>query len=214
MQRFAFFSLLAVALIVHACQNSGQQPTDGIQPSGTAAAPQGIMSKDSLAKRVYGTNPWINNTCELVTDAEFYALMNVDVKRDFANRFTLDAKENKAYCLRTWKKPDWREREVLEAKNPKLAANPESMLAIEVINLLDTAVANAQYAEYLKIKKRGLGEVVPGLGDGALWSDSETLLYFNKGHLNFQVQLNMFDQAHDNLPKAIEVGKLMLQKVK
>jgi hypothetical protein len=205
MQRTAFFSLIVISLIINACgQNSGSENT-GLQPGATTEA-----AKDTLSKVKLGTNPWMTDPCSILTNDEFYRTLGVDPKRDFANQFTL---KDRSYCLRTWKKLDWREREALEMKDPQHSYNPQNKLAINVINLLHAEGAKVQFEDHKKYKKRGLTEEIQGLGDGALWSDDERFLYVNKGHLNFLIELDMLDSARANMPKAIEVAKLVIAKV-
>lgn len=155
-------------------------------------------------------NPWKNSTCDLLTDEEFCSVFNVEIKRDFANKRSLP---DASYCLRTWKKPDWREREIAEEKNPNIAANPESALVIQIIDFGTSAVASTQFDQNKRDRINGYDTEVPGLGDGALWSPREGMLVVKVNHLFLQIKLDHADNANDNLPKAKEVAALAVKKM-
>jgi hypothetical protein len=203
MLRFFMANLVAISLIFNACQQNPNPPAAAPE---SAAAPSDTLQQGPRKS----PNPWIGRTCDLLTDDEFYATFGVEAKRDVANKRSLP---NEPYCLRTWKKSDWREREIIEAKNPKLATNPENMLVIQIVNFETDVMAQEQFASTQRNRVRGLTEAVPNLGEGALWSDTERFLYLKKGHLNVQISLDMADNAHDNLPKAVEVARLVLAKM-
>lgn len=214
MPRISFFGILVFALTLAACQQNA--PTNAEAPATNANTPPPLLSNGRMAPedslRMLPNrppNPWQSTTCDLLTDAEFYSLFGVEEKRDFANRRSLDA-----YCLRAWKKPDWREREVKEQHNPNIASNAESALTLQVFDFGKPDIATAQFNEYKTNKKGDYSEEVPGLGDGAVWSDANTTLWIRKGQFGLQIKLDHADQPHDNLSKAIEVAKLALAKMK
>ena len=176
----------------------------------TTAQPAAATIDTTTGMPIRQPNPWKNATCDVLTDEEFCTIFSVDIKRDFANRRTLP---DKSYCLRTWKKPDWRDREVREDKNPNIAANPESALAIEIVDFGTAPSALAQYDVTKKDRINGYDTEVPGLGDGALWSSRESMLLVKKNHLFLQIKLDHADVAADNLPKAKEVAVAALKKM-
>jgi hypothetical protein len=201
MHKFLFAAVVS-ALLLAACQSDKKSEN-------TDAAAQLIDT--ATGKPIPLPNKWQGDAaCDLLSDQEFYTLFQVEEKRDVANRRTL---QNANYCLRTWKKPDWREREIAEEKNPNLAASPESMLVIEVLDYGTLAVAEAQFNMAKKDRLNGYATEVPGLGEGALWSDSQGLLLFKKGHLCVQIKLDHADKVSDNLPLAREVAVLALKKM-
>ncbi len=204
MLRLFSVTLFITTFVFISCQ-SDNNTTNSLPPQ--AAAPT-VDSTTGIPIRQ--PNPWVNTACNLLTDEEFCALFNVEIKRDFANSRSLP---DKGYCLRTWKKQDWRERENAAAKNPNIATNPESALAIEVVDFGTAAVAGAQFDQTKKDKINGYDTEVAGLGDGALWSTREMMLLVKKNHLFLQIKLDHADNAADNLPKAKDVAIAALKKM-
>ncbi len=198
--------LLAVALC--ACKSDPKTSTD--TAAGNSPVTTSAPTTDTLGNPIKAGNPWQDKPCELVTDQEFTALMGIEEKRDLLNRNTLPGK---AYCLRTWKKPDWREREAREVKDPKVVANPESSFIIDIINHGITQVADAQFDMHKKTHVNGYSQDVTDLGDGAIFSPELGMLMVKKGHLLLQFTLNHADKPADNLPKLKELAAIALKKM-
>lgn len=200
-----FFSLALSVSLLAACQS------DPATNTSSTLDPNQPVIDSATGQAIRLPNKWKGEAaCDLLTDQEFYGLFKVEEKRDVANRRTLP---NANYCLRTWKKPDWREREVLETKNPKIATNPESMLAIEVLDFGTPIVAQTQFESIQTNAVKGYRTPVPNLGEGALWSTENSMLLFKKGHLCIQIKLDHADSVDENLPLAVEIAKLALQKM-
>ena len=155
-------------------------------------------------------NPWKNAGCALVTDEEVIRLFNVDPKRDALNTRTLP---DQGFCLRSWYRPDWKER---ESNNEKPGATYQEFKNMLVTQILDygTEVTSRQQFDMVRRDQRDTyEEEVSGLGEGALWSTSTTSLMVKKGHLVVKITLDHQDAPHDNLPMAKEVAKLALRKM-
>lgn len=200
MFKFGLSTLVIVSLAMASCSSDP-----------AAKAPQNTARADSLTANTPVPNLWKDKVCDLITDQEFYTLFNVDEKRDFANKRSLVT--NGGFCLRTWKKPDWREREIREQQNPNVVANPESALAVEVLDYSTPATCAAQYEMAKNNKANGYSTQVPGLGEGALWSETASMLLVKKGTVCLQIKLDHADVANDNLPLAKEVAILALKKL-
>lgn len=155
-------------------------------------------------------NPWKNAGCDLVTDEEVIQLFNIDPKRDALNTRTLP---DQGFCLRSWYRPDWKER---ESNNEKPGAEYKEFKNTMVTQVLDygtEATSRDQFEMVRRDQRNTFEEDVPGLGDGALWSTSTTSLMVKKGHLVVKITLDHQDTPHDNLPMAKEVAKLVLKKM-
>jgi hypothetical protein len=209
MTKYLSIGALLLALAIGACKSDTKTGSDAATAD-NAPATTTAATTDSLGRPIMAANPWQDKPCELINDQEFMAAMGIEEKRDFMNRNTLP---NKAYCLRTWKKPDWREREVLEQKNPNLAASPESSFIIDIINHGIKQVADAQFEMHSKDHINGYSQDVPGLGDGATFSPEQGMLMVKKGHLLVQLKLDHADKSADNLPKLKELAAIALKKM-
>lgn len=155
-------------------------------------------------------NPWKNAGCELVTDEEIIKLFNIDPKRDALNTRTLPGQ---GFCLRSWYRPDWKER---ESNNEKPGATYQEFKNMLVTQVLDYGTETSSRQQFNMVRRGQhdtFGEEVPDLGEGALWSTSTTSLMVRKGHLVIKITLEHQDNPHDNLPMAKEVAKLALQKM-
>ena len=202
MSHYISTAMLFLALCMVSCKSE-------VKPVADNAANR-TATTDSMGVPIPLPNPWKNAPCDLITDQEFYATFGIEEKRDFANRRTLP---NQAYCLRTWKKLDWREREVAQEKNPNIATNPESSLIIQVLDYGTLAVASAQYEMHKKDHISGYGQEFTDLGEGALWSEAQGMLMVKKGHLCLQLKLDHTDKVADNLPKIKELAAIALKKM-
>lgn len=202
MSQFISTSALLLLVLLSACKTDVSKPIQ---------AESNTPTIDSITGQpIRLPNPWKSAACDLVTDQEFFAAFNIEEKRDFANKRTLP---NDGYCMRTWKKPDWREREAIQDKNPNIATNPESVMVIQVIDFGTQAVASAQFDMHKRDRINGYATDVPDLGEGALWSDSQSMILVKKGHLFVQIKLEYTDNASDNLTKAKELAAIALKKM-
>ena len=155
-------------------------------------------------------NPWKNAGCELVSDPEVIKLFAVDPKRDAFNARTLP---NRGFCLRSWMKPDWKERESGNEKPGAVYREFKNTLVTQVLDYGTELVSKDQFELVRRDQRNVYEEEVPDLGDGALWSTSTTSLLVKKGHLVVKITLDYTDKPHDNLEMAKEVAKLALNKM-
>ena len=201
MQHFLVITFAATMLLFSSCKsdNSGNE-----QAQTPAAATIDTLTGEPIRQ----PNPWKETACDLLTDEEFEAIFHVETKRDFANKRSLPG-----YCLRNWKKPDWREREIVQDKNPDIATSPESMLAIEVLDFGTETTSSAQFEMNKRDRINGYNTEIPELGEGALWSEREMMILVKKGHLCLQIKLDHTDNAADNLPFLKEVVTAALKKM-
>lgn len=196
-------SLLLVVLFLVSCKSDPS--ADTAKNAATLADSIGSGSPKNLP------NAWKDKVCDLLTDQEFYALFNVEEKRDFANKRSLVT--NGGYCLRTWKKPDWRDREARQIKDPNVVANPESALAMEILDYGTVLASESLFQSFKQNRTNGYATEVPGVGDAALWSDESLMLIAKKGHLCLQIKLDHADNPGENLALAKEVALIALKKM-
>ncbi len=155
-------------------------------------------------------NPWKNAGCALVTDEEVKKLFDIDVKRDVYNARTLP---DRGFCLRSWMKPDWKERESGNEKPGAPYREFKNTLVTQVLDYGTEVVAREQFDMVRRDQRNIYEEDVPGLGDAALWSTSTTSLMVKKGHLVVKITIDYTDQSHDNLDVAKKVAQLALKKM-
>jgi hypothetical protein len=201
-----FLGAFALIIALAACKSKNETTVE--QPANTPEGvnPQTTDTTSGRAKLL--PNAWKANTCDLLNDSEFTQIFSADIKRDFANMRSRDG-----YCLRTWKKLDWREREAAEMRNPNISMNAENVLVIETISYATATLATQLFADMQKNAVGGFAEIVPGVGEAALWSNTSSALMARKGHMAVKVQVNIEENAHDNLPKAKEVALVALNKM-
>jgi hypothetical protein len=169
------------------------------------------LAIDSITGAPVGLpNPWKNAGCDLVTDAEVIKLFNIDPKRDALNTRTLP---DRGFCLRSWYRPDWKERESNNEKPNAEYKEFKNTLVTQVLDYGTEAVSKDQFEMVRRDQRDTFEAEVPGLGDGAVWSTSTTSLMVKKGHLVVKITLDHQDTPQDNLPMAKEVAKLALQKM-
>jgi hypothetical protein len=153
---------------------------------------------------------WKQHGCDLVSNAEVEKIFAFDGKATFLNARTLP---DQVFCLRTWKKPDWKERENANEKSPDTWLNPENRLVIQVFDYTEDAHSKQQM-EALRRDRRNTYEAdVTGVGEDGLWSTSTVTLLARKGQYMVSVTLEYFDNSAENLPKAKEVAALALSKL-
>ncbi len=176
-----------------------------------AAEAAAKAAKDSLDWATYRTVNWKNYGCELISDAEVTELFGVDPKGDVLNTRTLP---DQAFCLRTWNKPDWKERESANEKdNATGYLDPQNSLIIQVFSYGTDEHARLQFEMLKRDRRDTYDEDVTNLGEGALWSNTTVTLLVKKGHSVLSIALNCMDTPHDNLAKAVEVAEVALKKM-
>ncbi len=190
MTRLAF-SLLAVfsLLLICSCKNDS---------TASDAAP--VVKRES----------WKDHGCELVSDAELEKMFSFDAKATFLNSRGLP---DQVFCLRTWKKPDWKERESSNEKTPDQWLNPENRLVIQLFDYIYPDLSKQQM-EGLRRDRRSTYETdVTGVGEDAVWSTSTVTLLARKGKYTISITLEHLDDSVQNLPKAKEVALLALSRI-
>lgn len=202
MNRFLLLLALLGVLPTGACRHDGAE---------SAAAPQNTAAADTLSgESGRKANRWKNTACELVTDAEVQRIFGIDRARDALNTRTL---RDQAFCLRTWKKTDWKEREANNEKPGAPYLEPNCTLVIQVLEYGTDQISQAQFDLVKRDRRNVFEEEVPRLGEGALWSNSSTTLLVKKSHQVLNITLDHADKQHDNLPKAVEVARAALKKM-
>lgn len=196
MTRLVTFSILYFVLLT-ACQQ--ESPKE----SGPSAADTAIWAK-------YKTEGWKNHGCDLVTNAEVEALFAFNGKDATLNARPLP---NQAFCLRTWNKPDWKERETNNEKEGAAWLNPQNRLVVQLFDYTSEEHAKLQIESLRRDRRSTYEEDVPGLADDALWSTSTVTLLVRKGQFVLNIALEVNDVPHDNLVKAKEVAALALKKL-
>lgn len=174
-------------------------------------------SKDSIANAAdaalwtkYKTEGWKNHGCELITDAEIEVLFAFNSKEATLNARPLP---NQAFCLRTWNKPDWKERETNNEKEGAIWLNPQNRLVVQFLDYTSEEHAKLQIGNLRRDRRNTYEEDVAALGDDALWSTSTVTLLVRKGQYVLNIALEVSDVPHDNLPKAKEAAMLALKKI-
>ena len=196
MLRLSPLSLLAFALLA-AC---AQEPSkESIQNSNDAA----LWAK-------YKTEAWKNHGCDLISDAEVEALFAFKGKEAILNARQLP---NQAFCLRTWKKLDWKERETNNEKEGAGWLSPENRLVVQLFDYVTEEHAKLQIENLRRDRRSTYEEDVPGIGDDGLWSTSTVTLLVRKGQFVVNICLEIKDVPHDNLVHAKDVAALALKKL-
>lgn len=201
MIRFAAFALVIPLLLCSCDQQTRKQ----------AAEEAAKAAKDSISWASYRSANWKNYGCELVNDSEIVELFGVEPQRDVLNTRTLP---DQAFCLRTWNKPDWKERESANEKETGSGfLESQNRLIVQVFSYGTEEHARMQFDMLKRDRRNTYEEDVPELGEGALWSTSTVTLLVKKGHSVLSIALNCMDTPHDNLAKAVEVAEVALRKM-
>ncbi len=174
-------------------------------------------SKESIANAAdtalwakYKTEAWKNHGCELLSDAEVEALFAFNGKETTLNTRPLP---NQAFCLRTWNKPDWKERESNNEKEDATWLNPQNRIVVQLFDYTSEEHAKLQIENLRRDRRNTYEEDVPGLADDGLWSTSTVTLLVRKGQFVLNIALEVSDVPHDNLAKAKEAAALALKKL-
>ena len=197
-----YFFLLLLTALYASCQ-----PDPSAQKNDTATE---IRLDSITGEPIYPPNPWSNAGCTLVTDEEVEKLFGIDGRAATLNTRSLP---DQSFCLRTWNKPDWKERETNNDKGHAPYLDPQNRLIIEVIDYHTPTVAREQFKLVRESRRNGLEETVAGLGEDALWSNSISTLVILKERFFLKISLEHVDEPHGNLEKAKEVAAAALEKM-
>lgn len=202
MLRISVALLFTAAFLSPACDREAQKQ---------AAAAAARAAQDSVHWATYRADNWKNHGCDLISDDDVAALFGVERQRDVLNTRTLP---DQAFCLRTWNKPDWKERESANEKETATSyLDPQNSLIVQVFAYPSDEHARQQFETLKRDRRDTYDEDVPELGEGALWSSTTVTLLVKKGHSMLSIALNHKDVPQENLPKAIEVAKVALRKM-
>lgn len=153
---------------------------------------------------------WKNYGCDLITDQEVAKMFNFDPKESVLNARSLP---DQVFCLRTWQKPDWKEREAANEKNGAVYLNPSNRLVVQLFDYVSEEHAKQQMEMLRRDRRSTYEEDVKGIGEDALWSTSTETLLVKQGKNVINVSLEYVDKPHDNLDKAKEVAAFILKKL-
>jgi hypothetical protein len=196
--------LLVFTFICFSCKNE-QKNT----PSATALKQMAEGIDTLTGQPIMAENPWKNNACALVTDAELAKLFGIaDPAKDVNTRTLPD----QSFCLRKWNKPDWKERGTANDIPNNKQVDVYNRMVIKVVNFYRDNLAVSEF-ETLKKNEAAEGEVITDLGDGAFWNNSNTTLTIKKKTFTINLTVNVMDVPHDNLAKAREVAAIVLSKI-
>lgn len=195
MYRLAHFLFLASFLA--ACSQEASKE------SATNAAELALWAK-------YQQDGWKGHCCEIVSDAELENLFAFNGREAVLNARTLP---NQAFCLRTWNKPDWKERETSNEKDGAIWLNPQNRLVVQVFDYTSEEHARQQIANLRRDRRSTYEKDVAGLGDDALWSTNTVTLLVREGQFVLNIALEISDIPLENLEKAKAVAALALKKM-
>lgn len=153
---------------------------------------------------------WKGLGCELINEEDLIQVLGVRPYEDVLNSRALP---NEVFCLRTWKKPDWMQRENNNEKKDAVYLSPHNRLVVNVIHYGDETQSAERFAIMRRDRRDTYEEDVPGLGDDALWSTSTVTLLVKKGPMLLQIALEHTDTPHDNLIKAKELAAIALKRI-
>ncbi|TNE48777.1 MAG: hypothetical protein EP344_18515 [Bacteroidetes bacterium] len=175
------------------------------------APPPPVLAIDSVTGApIRLPNPWKDAGCELVTDDEIVGLFDIDV-----NKYAFNARSlpGRGFCLRSWLKPDWKERESGNEKAGAEYVEFKNTLVTQVLDYGNEHTSREQFDMLRRDQRNVFEEDVPDVGDDAIWSTVQRALVFKRGHLVVKVTLEYTDEPHKNLELAKKVAKLALQKM-
>jgi len=172
-----------------------------------AACKQEVANSESeYVKR----DSWKNYGCDLITDAEVAQIFNFNADSSTLNSRSLP---DQVFCLRTWQKPDWKERESNNEKEGATYLNPSNRLVVQLFDYTSDVHSTQQMAMLRRDRRGTYEEDVTGLGDDAVWSTSTLTLLVKKDKNVINIALEHEDKPHDNLAKAKEVAAFILKKL-
>jgi hypothetical protein len=183
----------------------------GCKQDGPASTPASNAPQvDTAALSQFRQNNWKNHGCDLITEADLQRLFGIDPKEASLNGRSLP---DQAFCLHTWNRPDWKEREANNEKSGNTFMQTRNSLVVQVFSY-GTNTHSQQQFEMLKRDRRDTyEESITGLGDDALWGTTTVTLLVKKNHMVLSITLDCMDNPHDNLAKAKEVATVALQKL-
>jgi len=153
---------------------------------------------------------WKNYGCDLITDAEVAQIFHFNADSSTLNSRSLP---DQVFCLRTWQKPDWKERESNNEKEGATYLNPSNRLVVQLFDYTSDVHSTQQMAMLRRDRRGTYEEDVKGLGDDAVWSTSTLTLLVKKDKNVINIALEHEDKPHDNLAKAKEVAAFILKKL-
>lgn len=196
MNRFTLFVWMAGLFWVSCAQESPKE----------AAA----QAEEAALWAQYSALGWKDHGCELMTDAEVEAFFDFDGKATTLNARTLP---KQAFCLRTWNKPDWKERETNNEKEGMPWLNPQNRLVVQLFDYDSEVHAQQQIGNLRRDRRNTYEEDVTGIGDEALWSTNTVTLLVRKGQFVLNICLEVHDAPHENLQEAKGLAQLALPKI-
>lgn len=155
-------------------------------------------------------NPWKNNGCALVSENDVRRLFGIDPQAVALNTRTLP---DQAFCLRTWNKPDWKERETHNEIKGAEYREPHNRLVVQVFDYGTDQMCARQFEMLRRDRRDTYDKDIAGVGDDGLWSTATLTLLVKKERLALSISLEYTDIPMDNLPKAIEIAKTALNKM-
>lgn len=187
----------AAALAAAACKSDSKNTDTPVTPSTVV-----IDTATGAPKRA--ENPWEDDACALLPDADFQQIFGADPSKD-ANKRSISGS---SFCLWTWHKTDWKER---GASNDRGATNLnyDNILSVKIVNFGTEDDARAQAALQRPVK----AEEVSDLGSPAFWVNWDKQLFVQKGPFLLNITLDWADVPHDNLEKAKAVAAVALKKM-
>lgn len=194
------FTLLFLLVFLYACSDDRT----------SRSLPDARDESALMNKTAPRPNPWKNNGCALVSENDIRRLFGIDPQAASLNTRSLP---DQAFCLRTWNKPDWKERESQNEIKGAEYREPHNRLVVQVFDY-GTDLMCAQQFEMLRRDRRDTYDKdVKGIGEDGLWSTGTLTLLVKKEHLALSVSLEYTDNPMDNLPKATEVAQVALSKM-
>jgi hypothetical protein len=182
-------ALIAAFTCITACQNTSTLPP--------------------LPEKVLPFDQWIGQSCDLISDDDLVQILQLNT---FDDSLATRSLPNELFCLRTWKKKDWKQREVNNETTGTQYLMTQNRLIVQGQHY-GSAESAAQRLAMLRTNRRATYEEdIAGLGDDAIWSTSTVTLLVKKGPVIFQIALEYSDQPHDNLAKAKELAAMILRR--
>jgi len=153
---------------------------------------------------------WKNYGCELITDEELSRIFKFDPTTTALKSRSLP---DQVFCLRTWHKPDWKERETNNEKEGAEFLSPSNRLVLQMFDYTSEVHATQQMEMLRRDRRATYEEDVKGIGEDALWSTGTVTLLVKKGQLVVNISLEYYDKPHDNLEKAKDIAEVILKKL-
>ncbi len=153
---------------------------------------------------------WKNAGCELITDQEVAQVFKFDPAASTLNARSLP---DQVFCLRTWQKPDWKERESNNEKEGAEYLNPSNRLVVQLFDYSAEVHAEQQMQMLRRDRRSTYEKDITGIGEDAVWSTSTVTLLVKKGQFMLNIAVEHTDVPGDNLTKAKEVAALILKKL-